>query len=609
MTLLSNPLRWILSTATLVNVAGSAHAQETASPEPIVAIIEPAPETALAPAVDAVSETASRAISDGLRPSASFQPVWVWSKNPGDSPLRLEQIILLDEKPLVAELQVIVDDEFEAYINNTQVSKGTQWTELQRTEVAHVLKPGKNVLCLECRNANASSAAGAIAVLRIRKGKHVLVTGTSPSTTVVYQSQRLPTSKIVILPADSKPWNIFTPEPAQNTLLRKEVRDLISTIGSPDSHRAAKALGYLAQFAVDHPKLDLLEPSFTLTPETNVKPEPKSNPLLDLALQTIMAELGHGALSETSQLRRDAAIAAVFVLVANANNTRAVLDAVESSFCQACDDRQSIQLAVLDGLIKRINLDENKFSSAPQNVEKAREAMRKQITDQIATIENTLKEIEKTTNRIEALRKLSTAPGSAPGSAPARAAEVLTKRLEELLKRLEAEQMNLESFQQELDAIPDPSVSDAARERLSVIADFVRRNSCCVQAGIASSLVQQIVFVIDKLRRRYDKIESYNKADAFFASIKSSSKVPDQAIGAVASAADRPGGSSRFTSGERPGVSTTAPFDPQASSKKPPLFPVTDDRGQRKKRDISGDVDNAFRIAPGTKGATKPTRN
>jgi hypothetical protein len=602
MALLSNPVRWFLSAATLLNVSGWSHAQEAASSEPIVAIGETAPETARDPAFDFAAKTDSQAASDGMRPSSNFQPVWVWSKNTGDSPLRLEQVIILDEKPLEAELQVIVDDEFEAYLNNTQISKGTQWTELQRTKVTDMLKTGKNVLHLQCRNANASTAAAAIAVLRIKKGNQVLVAGTSPSTTVWYQSRALPTAKIAFLPADSKPWNIFTPEPPLNTSLRKEVRDLISTIGGSDSHQAAKALGYLTQFAVDHPKLDLNDPSFTLTPETNVKPEPKSNPLFDLALQTIIAELNRGPHPASPLLRRHAATAAVFVLVANADNTRAVLEAVETSFCRPSDDRQSIQLAILDGLIRRIMLDESKFILAPQNVEKAREAIRKQITDQIAAIENTLKEIEKTTNRIEALRKLSVTPGSAP----MRAADVLIKRLDELLERLEAEQKELESFQKNLDAITDPSVSDAARERLSVIADFVGRNSCCAQAGIASSLVQQIAVDINKLRRSYDKINSYDKADGFFASVKPSSRAPDQLIGSATSASDRPGVSSRVTSGERPGVSITAPFDSQSSSKKPPLFPLTDDRGQRKQRDISGDVDNVFRVAPGAKGATKP---
>jgi hypothetical protein len=583
MTMSSRPLIWFLSTATLVNFTGWVHAQEPVLP---IRIVEP---------VAPISE-------HGLRPSADFQPVWVWSKNPGDSPLRLEQVLYLEEKPNLAELQVIVDDEFEAYLNGNPVSKGTQWTKLQRTDVTCLLKTGRNVLLLDCRNANASSAAGAIAVLRIKNREHVMVAGTSHSTTVTYNGETLPSSKIAISTADSEPWNVFTPEEAQNAVLRQEVDKLKSAICGPDSRRAAKAIGYLAQFAVDHPKLDLFEPTFTLTPETNVKLDPQSNPLLDYALKTIICNLHPGKHFETSKLCRQAATAAVYVLVADAEDTKLVLQEVKSLFCQTCADQQSIQLAVLNGLLTRIALDETEFRSAPQKAKDEKEKNLKQITDQIAAIDKTSKEISDLTRRFAALvdLKLPTQAG-----APHPAVTALDKVFGPLLKRFEDEQKKLESLQQVV--IPEPSVSEAARTRLSDIATFIQEKTCCVPTGIASSLAQQIVFNIDNLRRSYDNIESRDNADAFFESVKSSSKDSVQPIGAVTSAADRSGVASGFTSGERPGVSTTAPFDPQTSSKRPPLFPVTDDRGQRTRRDTSGNVDNEFRIAPGGKGATEPT--
>jgi hypothetical protein len=581
MTMSSRPLIWFLSTATLVNLTGWAHAQEPVQPVRIVELVAPSSE-------------------HGLRPSADFQPVWVWSKNPGDSPLCLKQVIYLEEKPTLAELQVIVDDEFDAYLDDELVSKGTQWNELQRTDVTCLLEKGRNVLRLECRNANASSAAGAIAVLRIKDGAHVLVAGTSHSTTVTYNNELLPSSKIAISTADSEPWNVFTPEDAQNAVLRQEVGELISAICGPDSRRAAKAIGYLAQFAVDHPKLDLVEPTFTLTPETNIKPDPQSNPLLDEALKTIIGILQPEKHSETSKLCRQAATAAVYVLVANAEDTHMVLQEVESLFCQTCADQQSIHLAVLNGLRTRIALDETEFRSAPLKAKEEKEKNRKQITDQIAAIEKTFKEISELARRIKSLTDLPTGH-----STTQEAVTALNKVFKRLLNRLEDEQKILESLQQVV--IPEPSVSEAARTRLSDIAEFMRQTTCCVPTGIASSLAQQIVFNIENLRRSYDNLESYDKADAFFRSVKSSSKDSVQPIGAVTSAADRSGVASRFTSGERPGVSTTAPFDPQTSSKRPPLFPVTDDRGQRTKRDTSGNVDNEFRIAPGAKGATEPT--
>jgi hypothetical protein len=597
MTMSSRPLIWFLSTATLVNFTGWVHAQEPVLPIRIVEHVAPSSE-------------------HGLRPSADFQPVWVWSKNPGDSPLRLEQVLYLEEKPNLAELQVIVDDEFEAYLNGNPVSKGTQWTELQRTDVTCLLKKGRNVLRLDCRNANASSAAGAIAVLRIKNGKDVMVAGTSHSTTVTYNCETLPSSKIAISTADSEPWNVFTPEEAQNAVLRQEVDKLKSAIRGPDSRRAAKAIGYLAQFAVDHPKLDLFEPTFTLTPETNVKPDPQSNPLLNEALKTIICNLHPEKHSETSKLCRQAATAAVYVLVANAEDTKLVLQEVESLFCQTCADQQSIQLAVLNGLLTRIALDETEFRSAPQKAKDEKEKNLKQITDQIAAIDKTSKEIVELNKRITALNevKLTTPPAlpaplapppAAPPAAVTAAVTAINKVFDLLLKRVEDEQKRLESLQQVV--IPEPSVSEAARTRLSDITTFIQDKTCGVPTGIASSLAQQIVFNIDNLRRSYDNIESRDNADAFFKLVKSSSKDSVQPIGAVTSAADRSGVASGFTSGERPGVSTTAPFDPQTSSKRPPLFPVTDDRGQRMRRDTSGNVDNEFRIAPGAKGATEPT--
>jgi len=104
---------------------------------------------------------------------------WIWfpEGNPAvDAPAAtrfFRRTIVLDPAKTVARarLRVSADDRFVAWVNGTKLGSGTDWANPgQFNDLAHVLKPGTNVLAVETQNMPAPSAnpAGLIATLEIQ---------------------------------------------------------------------------------------------------------------------------------------------------------------------------------------------------------------------------------------------------------------------------------------------------------------------------------------------------------------------------------------------------------------------------------------------------------
>jgi len=81
----------------------------------------------------------------------------------------------------------------------------------------------------------------------------------------------------------------------------------------------------------------------------------------------------------------------------------------------------------------------------------------------------------------------------------------------------------------------------------------------------------------------YSRSRAFSAAGTLLAATSGSFLEPG-AIGSRTSAVDIPSASSSRSSGSRPGVSNTAPFNPALDPKKPSQFPESDYRGKRKPR-------------------------
>jgi hypothetical protein len=114
---------------------------------------------------------------------------WIWfpEGNPAvDAPaekrfFRRIFVVPVGQDLTDAKLRVSVDDRFTARINGTKIGSGDYWASpRQFNEIAHLLKPGTNVLAIEAENVTSPGAnpAGLIAVLEMKfaNGSHLQIT-------------------------------------------------------------------------------------------------------------------------------------------------------------------------------------------------------------------------------------------------------------------------------------------------------------------------------------------------------------------------------------------------------------------------------------------------
>jgi quinoprotein glucose dehydrogenase len=108
---------------------------------------------------------------------------WVWDQADGnsaaqtDDPRYVRRTFDLAAKPARAELWITADNEFTVHVNGQEVGHGTEWSKVDRYDVAKHLTVGKNVLAIVARNHG--GPAGVIARLHVvTADKKDLVIGT-----------------------------------------------------------------------------------------------------------------------------------------------------------------------------------------------------------------------------------------------------------------------------------------------------------------------------------------------------------------------------------------------------------------------------------------------
>jgi putative heme-binding domain-containing protein len=114
---------------------------------------------------------------------------WVWDQADGnstaqtDEPRYLRRTFDLSAKPAKAELWITADNEYTAYVNGQKVGHGTEWSKVDRYDVAKHLAIGKNVLAIVAKNHG--GPAGIIARLHVvSANKKNLVVGTDDQTRI-----------------------------------------------------------------------------------------------------------------------------------------------------------------------------------------------------------------------------------------------------------------------------------------------------------------------------------------------------------------------------------------------------------------------------------------
>lgn len=114
---------------------------------------------------------------------------WVWDQadaNTADQtnePRYLRRTFEVPRKPLKAELWITADNEYTVYVNGQRVGHGTEWSKVDRYDVAKHLAAGKNVLAIIAKNNG--GPAGVIARLHIvGTDKKNVIVGTDDQTRI-----------------------------------------------------------------------------------------------------------------------------------------------------------------------------------------------------------------------------------------------------------------------------------------------------------------------------------------------------------------------------------------------------------------------------------------
>jgi putative membrane-bound dehydrogenase-like protein len=114
---------------------------------------------------------------------------WVWDQADGNSteqtnePRYLRRTFELAGKAAKAELWITADNEYTVYVNGAKVGHGTEWSKVDRYDVARHLADGKNVLAIVARNHG--GPAGVIArLLVVTADKKSVLVGTDDQTRI-----------------------------------------------------------------------------------------------------------------------------------------------------------------------------------------------------------------------------------------------------------------------------------------------------------------------------------------------------------------------------------------------------------------------------------------
>jgi azurin/glucose/arabinose dehydrogenase len=116
---------------------------------------------------------------------AAQTPQWIWpDKAQGNESVFFRKVIELPAgKAKSAKLEATCDNGFTLFVNGKQVLKGGNWGQTYRADVTKLLRPGKNVLAAEGRNAGGPAGFVARLTVEIDGKKIVVVTDTSWQTT------------------------------------------------------------------------------------------------------------------------------------------------------------------------------------------------------------------------------------------------------------------------------------------------------------------------------------------------------------------------------------------------------------------------------------------
>ena len=162
------------------------------------------------------------------------------------------------------------------------------------------------------------------------------------------------------------------------------------------------------------------------------------------------------------------------------------------------------------------------------------------------------------------------------------------RRISSLIKEVYINKLQQFKLEQEVEAIKK-KITGLQEGRGD---EILKRNALALieflsntQHATSSRLVQEVANGLSASASsaliKYSESSAYDEAGAFLAVTSGSFLVPG-AIGARTSAVDIPSATDSRTSGSRPGVANTAPFDPALDPKKPSQFPESDYRGKRK---------------------------
>jgi len=509
--------------------------------------------------------------SNTLKPSADFEPVWVWAKDAKKSKVTVDQEFFLDADPLESELQVVVAGNFQAFLDGspTPVLKGSDRNKPKTKTIT--LKRGFHKLRIECENLD--GPAGAIAAIRLTYPDGVLVVGTHSSATVLIDGKRVDAS---FKKAASAPWNQYKPESSKNVAVRREAQQLVNQIEQEGDDIATRAIVYLTYLAIEFPATDYEQTRFSLT---KTKPTLR---LLDKTRQVLRDQLSHN-----NPRYRDSALASTSLLLAKSDETRTLLDYFLSNYVSKCTSQEWVQSAVLLGVTDRLKADEKSFVGRVASAKKATQKKSDEVKAVKLLIDTNQQEMAKqqmqllsldariqkssdeedirnkeriilsereiilngmdpldpiVINHKTKLRDAIKASDSLRGVIVVQANELNVSRtaVANKAKKLSGElndlRPQLAKLSQDLNAIKEPAASESSFQRLEDIESFLILVHPESASSIIKSLVSAALDSTRELRRRYNTIESFSKADKAFAAASLNASLPAAGVGA-------PGGS------------------------------------------------------------------
>ena len=565
-------------------------------------------------------------------PTRAFYPSWIWAQDATLKDIEIFQAFTIAADPQEAELQIAVDNEYQAFVNDVLLSSGNDWTKPARVPL--VLGKGENTLRIVCKNTG--GAAGAIAAILLRGNQGVSVVGTSATSTVFSDGVQVSSTS---WDSASAPWNLVKKESQRDKIVRAEAHRLFSEAHGTDNVLAAKSILYLAYLGIEFPNVEYESPTFSM-----FDPEP------ELPMLAQSTGIVRSFLRSNDQGKRVAALNGLKYILENADGTHDLLEYYRPDFEELYFGREDVQLTVLDAVRLRLILDAGDFDKIVAQIAKAKtdiENTHKGINDTNFAIEaakeerNKLKGKSKELNdlkksieknlegqkmklkaledlpmptdlqkeEIEAFRASIIILDSAITDTGGRIktndiaivlADAKITKLGIQLSDLTAARKKLEN---ELESLKQSTVSGSAFARISTVEDFIIRTRPHFASNIVTSFAASVLDGARKLRMKYAYISAYDDADNATATSTGSVLIMESGYGARVSAADIP--LERFLSGDRPGVANTAPFDATATGRSRSPYPLTDDKGRRIKRDISKNGESKVEKAPGGSGAIR----